>query len=271
MDDLPQPVPAHERHPSPFFLMLIAIAVLIAAAAAAAFALYHGRAHAPGAPEAPDAGALAEDASAAELAGDAKHALGLYQAILATDPHSVAGHLGLARMQAAEGDTDAALAASAAAFADATSSSDKARASAYAGMARLAAGDAAGARPFLGAASELEPSYPVAWIGLGTALYELSLATGTPAAGRADFAERSEQALRVAGAFADFTANPAAAASYRLDLSILRTPDAARAALAAARTAVSDDGDLLATDREHLLAALASLDEFMKSSLEQTP
>jgi tetratricopeptide (TPR) repeat protein len=263
MDDLPQPVPAHERHPSPLFLILIAVAILLAAAAA--FALNRGRAVAPGVTQAPDARSLAEDASAAELAGDAKHALGLYQAVLATDPHSVAGHLGLARMKAAEGDTDAALAAAAAAFADATSSSEKAQASAYAGMAHLAAGDAADARPFLGAASELEPSYLVAWLGLGTALHELSIATGTPAAERADLAERSEQALRVAATFADFTAEAAAASPYRLDLSMLGAPTAPLTALKAARGAVSSDSALREADREHLLAGFDALDALVKS------
>ncbi len=141
--------------------------------------------------------AIADDAHAYDLQGELDKAKAGYEASLALDPNTTLAHMGLGRILVAEGDLDGALAQFQSVYRTSGNVRTRAEAAYSAGIISGMKGESAATERSMRLATTMDPTYPLAWAGLGAVLFARSYATSSPltADGRVGLVRESMQDL----------------------------------------------------------------------------
>ena len=135
--------------------------------------------------------AIFDEAHAYDLQGSTTEAAAGYQDALTIYPNLAAAHRGLGRILVGEGDLPGALQQFKNAYAETVNLHSKSAAAYSIASIELALGDIKAASDFASESTKLDPTYPLAWTGLGMVRFHQALASTTASSSRQTLIQQS--------------------------------------------------------------------------------
>lgn len=203
-----------------------------------------------------DVAAISQDAHAYDLEGNSTRAAAGYRLALSIDPNFAQAHMGLGKTLLREGDIDGAEAMFRSVGGNAENARQRSEGLYSAGVIVNERGDFQEAERLMRVAADADPSYALAWVGLGTTLFNKSI-SADPSLTVSDRQALGEESMDYL--FKALELNPGQTLAHMqigLQLAALGMKDAAREKIREARRLVDTDITLGAREKQGVIDRL---------------